>query len=159
MNPKILLNPKKTFLDHPYTGGGYHTPLPPNIHILYVVLYIFKQIILNFKSFIVFIVDPVSVAAIDGTTVEFTCTANNTGDLSFRVNDLAISQSVIKKGFQQQPVAFAEELGNMVLRRNLTVTISSLYNNTDIYCEADGSPMDVESKKTNLTIQGLREIL
>ena len=44
----------------------------------------------------------------------------------------------------------------MILRRNLTVTVSSLYNNTKIHCEADGSPMDVdvESKVAVLTVQG-----
>ena len=99
--------------------------------------------ILNFNFCIVFLVDPVSVAAVDGITVEFTCTANSSVDLLFRVNDSAVLQSVINKGFQQQPVAFVEELGNMVLSRNLTVTVSSLYNNTEIHCEADGSPNDV----------------
>ena len=105
-------------------------------------------------SRIVFLVNPVSVTAVDGTTVEFTCTANNTGDLSFRVNGSAISQTIINKGFEQHPVAFPEELGNMILRRNLTVTVSSLYNNTKIHCEADGSPMDMESKVAVLTVQG-----
>ena len=102
----------------------------------------------------VFIVDPVSIAAIDGTIVTFTCTANSSVDLSFRVNGSTILQNIINKGFEHKPVAFAEELGNMVLRRNLTVTVSSLYNNTEIHCEADGLPMDVESKVAVLTVQG-----
>ena len=106
-------------------------------------------------SCIVFVVNPVSIAAIDGTTVEFTCTASNTVDLSFRVNGSAVLQSIINKGFQQQPVAFPEELGNMVLRRNLTVTVSSLYNNTELHCVAYGSPMDVESEVAVLTVQGM----
>ena len=109
--------------------------------------------------FIVFLVNPVSIAAVDGTAVKFTCTVNNSVGLSFRVNGSAISQSIINKGFQQQPVAFAEELGNVVLRRNLTANVSSQYNNTEIHCEAEGSPMDVESKVAVLTVQGLREIL
>ena len=111
--------------------------------------------------FIVFLVNPVSIAAVDGTTVKFTCTANSSVGLSFRVNGSAISQSIINKGFQQLPVAFAEELGNVVLRRNLTANVSSQYNNTEIHCEAEGSPMDVdvESKVAVLTVQGLREIL
>ena len=104
---------------------------------------------------IVFLVDPVSIAAVNGTTVEFTCTANNTGDLSFRVNGSGL-QSVSNKGFQQQPIAFPEELGNMVLRRNLTVAVSSQYNNTEIFCEADESSMDVKSKIAVLTVQDLR---
>ena len=90
--------------------------------------------------------------------MKFTCTANNTGDLSFRVNGSAVLQSVFEKGFQQQPSASPEELDNMVLRRNLTVTVSSLFNNTEIYCDADGSQMDVESDVAVLTVQGLREI-
>ena len=87
--------------------------------------------------------------------MEFTCTAKNSVGLSFRVNGSAVSETVINKGFQQLPVAFAEELGNMVLRRKLIVTVSSLYNNTKIHCEADGSPMDVDSKVAILTVQGL----
>ena len=103
-------------------------------------------------SLTVFLVDPVSVAAIDGTTVEFTCTSNNSVDLSFRVNGSSVLQSVINKGFQQQPVAFPEELGNMVLRRNLTVTVSSLYNNTKILCVASNG--EIKSAVVDLTIQG-----
>ena len=105
-----------------------------------------------FMFTLVFLVDPVSVAAVDSTTVKFTCTANNSVDLSFRVNGSAVLQSVINKGFQQKPVASAEELGNMVLRRNLTVTVSSLYNNTEIHCLA--LPGEVKSEVADLTIQG-----
>ena len=107
--------------------------------------------ILNFNFCIVFLVNPVSITAIDGTTVEFTCTANNSDDLSYRVNGSAVLQSVINKGYQQQPVAFVEELSNMVLRRNLTANVSSLYNNTEIHCEADGSPNDVYITNFNNT--------
>ena len=88
--------------------------------------------------------------------MEFSCAVSGTGELSFRVNGSTILQNIVNKGFQHQPVAFAEDLGNMVLRRNLTVAVSSLYNNTEIHCEADGSPMDVESKVAVLTVQGLR---
>ena len=109
-------------------------------------------------SCLVFLVNPVSVAAVDGTTVEFTCIANNSVYLSFRVNGSAVSQIATNKEFQQQPFGSPEELGNMVLRRNLTVNVSSLYNNTEIFCEAEanGSPndMDVESKVAVLTVQG-----
>ena len=119
---------------------------------------IYLLLFVHFLACIVFHVNPVSVAAIDGTTVEFTCTANNSVGLSFRVNGSAVLPYIINKGFQQQPVAFPEELGNMVLRRNLTVTVSSLYNNTEIHCEADGSPMDVESKVAVLTVQGFRRL-
>ena len=34
---------------------------------------------------LVFLVDPVSVAAVDGTTAEFTCTANGTDTVTYRV--------------------------------------------------------------------------
>ena len=122
---------------------------------IHLVFLIFLLLCIH-SSCIVFRVNPVSIAAVDGTTVEFTCTANNSVGLSFRVNGSAVSQTVINRGFQQQPVAYAEELGNMVLRRNLIVTVSSLYNNTEIHCEADGSPMDVDSKVAVLTVQGLR---
>ena len=117
---------------------------------------VFFSVLIYARFCQVFTVNPVSIAAVDGITVKFTCTANSSVDLSFRVNDSVVSQSIINKGFEQQPVAFAEDLGNMVLRRNLTFSVSSQYNNTEIHCEADGSPMDVESKVAVLTVQGLR---
>ncbi len=101
---------------------------------------------------IVFLVHPESITAIDGTTVQFSCTANNTGNLGYRVNDTAASlSSVTSKGFTQMDV---EELGSMVLKRNLSVSVSSLYNNTDILCEADGAP-DIDSNTAILTVQGI----
>ena len=106
-------------------------------------------------TYSVFLVDPVSIAAVDGSIVEFTCTANNSGLIDYRVNGTSATLgSVTSKGFQQQPVA--EELGNMVLRRNLTVTVSSLYNNTEIHCVA--SPGEVQSQVADLTIQGFERI-
>ena len=103
-------------------------------------------------SFIVFIVDPFSVAAIDGTTVEFTCTANNTDTVTYRVNDTsATSQSVVSKGFTELN---AEEVDSLT-RRNLTVTVSSLYNNTEIFCRAVGSPMNTDSEIAILIVQGV----
>ena len=85
--------------------------------------------------------------------MEFTCTANNSGLIDYRVNGTSATLgSVISKGFQQPG---ADELGNMVLNRNLTVTVSSLYNNTEIHCVA--SPGEVKSQVADLTIQGLRE--
>ncbi len=99
----------------------------------------------------VFLVHPTSIAAVDGSTVEFTCTANNTDIISYRVNGTSASLgSVISKGFNQLG---AEELNTLVIRRNLSVTVSSLYNNTEILCEADGSP-DVNSNTATLTVQG-----
>ena len=100
----------------------------------------------------VFLVNPVSVAAVDGTTVEFTCTAENADEINYRVNETSATfKRIQKKGFKQHPDV--EELGNMVLRRNLTVTVSSLYNNTEIHCVA--SPNDINSLKAVLTIQGM----
>ena len=97
-----------------------------------------------------FLVDPVSVAAIDGTTVEFTCTANNATNLIFIVNGTpADFASIASIGFTEQAV---KQLGGMVLRRSLTAIASSLYNNTKILCEA--SPMNIKSEVANLTVQG-----
>ena len=80
--------------------------------------------------------------------MEFTCTANNTDQIVYRVNDTsAILGSVISKGFLQLD---AEELGSMVLRRNLTVTVSSLYNNTELHCVA--LPGEVKSQVADHSI-------
>ena len=118
------------------------------IYLVYDYLVFFNKSI----SYIVFLVDPVSITAVDGTTVEFTCTANNTDTIIYRVNDTsAASQSVFSKGFT---LLSAEELGNMVLRRNLTVTVSSLYNNTEISCRAVGSP-NTDSAVAILIVQGI----
>ena len=96
------------------------------------------------SCFIVFLVNPVSVAAVDGTKVEFTCTANNTDTITYRVNDTsAASKSVISKGFTELG---AEEVGSLTTRSNLTVTVSSLNNNTEIFCRAQGSPMNTDSE-------------
>ena len=104
-------------------------------------------------SRIVFLVNPVSVAAVDGTTVEFTCTANNTDTITYRVNDTpATLQSVINKGFIQLG---SEEMGSLTTRRNLTVTVSSLYNNTEIFCRATGSTMNTNSAVAILIVQGV----
>ena len=98
-----------------------------------------------------FLVHPTSIAAVDGSTVEFTCTASDAEDMVYRVNNTAASsESVTAKGFNQLGT---EVLDTLVVRRNLTVTVSSLYNNTEILCRAiDGS---VENSNTaTLTVQG-----
>ena len=106
-----------------------------------------------FISCTVFLVNPVSVAAVDGTTVEFTCTANNTDTITYRVNGTsATSQSVIDKGFTQLG---SEVMDSLTTRRNLTVTISSLYNNTEILCRAVGSTMNTDSQIAILIVQGV----
>ena len=60
------------------------------------------DVLLVWFLFIVFIVDPVSVAAVDGTTVEFTCTAENVEEISYRVNGTSASDPDIQnKSFVQ----------------------------------------------------------
>ncbi len=98
----------------------------------------------------VFLVHPTSFAAVDGSTVEFTCTANNTNVITYRINDTTASYlHIINKGFKQLD---AEELDTLLTRRNLSVTVSSLYNNTEILCRAF-SPQ-VDSNTATLTVQG-----
>ena len=98
-----------------------------------------------------FLVHPTSIAAIDGSTVEFTCTANNTDTLTYRVNGTSATLgSVTSKGFNQLD---GEELDTLVIRRNLSVTVSSLYNNTEILCRAVGDSI-VDSNTATLTVQG-----
>ena len=116
----------------------------------------FQQIILNLcfcNSCIVFLVDPVSITAIDGTTVEFTCTANNTDTIIYRVNDTSATlDSVTSKGFIQLG---AEEVDSLTTR-NLTVTVSSLYhNNTEIFCRAEGRLVNTDSAVAILIVQGI----
>ena len=97
-----------------------------------------------------FLVHPTSIAAVDGSTVEFTCTANNTDTIVYRVNDTSASHThIMKKGFNQLD---KDELDTLVIRRNLSVTVSSLYNNTEIVCRAHGSQTD--SNTATLTVQG-----
>ena len=99
-----------------------------------------------------FLVHPTSVAAVDGSAVEFTCTANNTDSIYYTVNDtVASSGFIIDKGFNQH---FSEDLETLVTRRNLSVTVSSLYNNTEILCRALGTDKNVNSNTATLTVQG-----
>ena len=101
-------------------------------------------------NYTVFLVHPTSIAAVDGSTVEFTCTVNDSESLQYIVNDtLASLESVTSKGFKQLS---SDELAPRVFRRNLSVTVSSLYNNTEIWCRAVGSIAN--SNKATLTVQG-----
>ena len=65
----------------------------------------------------------------------------------------ASDQSVIDKGFTQ----LGAEVGSLTTRRNLTVTVSSLYNNTEIFCRAfaQGSSMHTDSEIAILIVQGI----
>ena len=99
-----------------------------------------------------FLVHPTSIAAVDGSTVEFTCTANNTDTILYRVNHTFASDTGnMNKGFKQLD---AEELDTLVTRRNLSVTVSSLYNNTEILCRAIGTDLNVNSNTATLIVQG-----
>ena len=106
-----------------------------------------------FLLIIVFVVHPESISVVEGTTVEFTCTANNTDEVGYRVNDTSATQgSVTSKGFNQLD---AEDLGSMMTRRNLSVAVSSLYNNTEILCRAVGIDNLINSNTAILTVQGI----
>ena len=73
--------------------------------------------------------------------------------VTYRINDTSATLgSIFSKGFYQLPDA--EDLGNMTVRRNMTVMISSLYNNTEIICRAQGTPMNADSQVAVLTVQG-----
>ena len=102
----------------------------------------------------VFISDPFSVTAVDGSTVEFTCTANDTEDIIYRVNSTSAELPDIKdKGFIQ---LYPEKLDSLLLRRNLSVTVSSAYSNTEIFCKAIGTgpERNENSDIAILTVQG-----
>ena len=104
-------------------------------------------------QFLVFLVDPVSVAAVDGTTVEFSCTAENVEEVLYRVNgSSAANEEFHVKGFFQQP---HEVIFGTIIRRNLTVAVSSQYNNTEIFCRGFGELNNVNSEIANLTVQGI----
>ena len=100
-----------------------------------------------------FLVHPTSIAAVDGSTVEFTCTANNTSLIDYNINGSSVgSQEIANIGLFEQ-LSF-ETVGDMTLRRNLSVTVSSLYNNTEILCTALRGIMGTISNTATLTVQG-----
>ena len=69
------------------------------------------------------------------------------------MNDTSASLgSVTNKGFTQ---LHSEEVSSHTTRRNLTVTVSSLYNNTEIFCRAQGSSMNTNSEIAKLIVQGI----
>ena len=97
---------------------------------------------------IVFLVNPVSVAAVDGTTVEFTCTARDVQAILYFVNGTAAS---VLQDFKED---MEEQLEGTVRRRNLTITVLPQYNNTEIYCRGIGEDSNVNSEIAKLTVQG-----
>ena len=113
---------------------------------------IFRMKELSFV-YAVFLVHPTSIAAIDGSTVEFTCTANNSEDIDYRINGtLAGLPEIADIGlFEQLSI---DTVSDMTLRRNISVTVSSLYNNTEISCRSSGTDTNVNSNTATLTVQG-----
>ncbi len=105
-------------------------------------------------SHIVFLVHPESITAIDGTTVQFTCTVNNTNALGYFVDNVSASVSTVtQRGFMEQD---AETFDTSVFRRNLTViTSAENNNNSEIYCQATKVPEFNNSNTANLIIQGI----
>ena len=100
-----------------------------------------------------FLVHPTSIAAVDGSTVEFTCTANNTILIDYNINgSSAGTQEIANIGLFEQ-LSF-ETVDDVTIRRNLSVSVSSLYNNTEILCRAVGTDMNVNSNTATLTVQG-----
>ena len=84
--------------------------------------------------------------------MEFTCTAENVGEVTYRVNGTAASmQEIIDKGFIQNS---PDSLGVSIKRRNLTVNLSSEYNNTEIFCRGIGEDTNADSELANLAVQG-----
>ena len=80
------------------------------------------------------------------------CTANDVVTIVYIINDTAASDTdIMNKGFHQLGT---ESLDTQVTRRNLSVTVSSLYNNTDILCRAFGTDMNVNSNTATPTVQG-----
>ena len=69
------------------------------------------------------------------------------------MNDTSATQgSVTSKGFTQLD---SEEVDSLTTRTNLTATVSSLYNNTEIFCRAQGSTMNTDSEIAELLVQGV----
>ena len=104
---------------------------------------------------IVFLVDPVSIAAVNGTKVEFSYIAvGDVEKISYRVNGSSASfQAVLNMGF----VRLQTEILNTgtLQRRNLTVIVSSMYKNTEIVCTTDiGANINMSSEIAHLTVQG-----
>ena len=98
-----------------------------------------------------FLVHPTSISAVDDSrTVEFTCTANRSEDIIYRVNNTSAEFGSIT-GFHQSDI---DDNAFPVIKRNLSVTVSSLHNNTEILCEARKNDNIVESNRATLTVQG-----
>ena len=85
--------------------------------------------------------------------MEFTCTANSSEVIIYRINgSSAGTQEIANIGLFKQ-LSF-ETVDDVTLRRNLSVTVSSLYNNTEILCRAIGTEMNLNSNTATLTVQG-----
>ena len=83
--------------------------------------------------------------------MKFTCVANDSDTVQFFVNGYpATDTTVINKRFKQS----TDTLPNGLRIANLTVTASSLNNNSMIQCRAIGTSMNTNSDEVILRVQG-----
>ena len=83
--------------------------------------------------------------------VEFSCVAIAT-EIIFFVNETSASDSIVgNKSFNQLP---ADEVDQRTLRRNLTATALTQYDNTKVYCVAliVVSPTEINSIPSDVAI-------
>ena len=99
-----------------------------------------------------------SINAVNGDEVEFNCVAVEASLIVFFVNGTSASeQSVVDKGFIQQ---LTEDLNETTIRRNLTATATTKYNNTEVNCVAWNIEFfTVVSKTAILLVQGKGDTL
>ena len=77
---------------------------------------------------------PDNKTILNGTDVELSCVAIEADLLSFFVNGTAANhQSVTNKGFIELGI---EDIDSTTTRRNLTATVSTPHNKTEIQCGA-----------------------
>ena len=93
--------------------------------------------------------------------MEFNCVAVEASLIVFFVNGTSASdQIVVNKGFMQQ---LTEDLNDTTIRRTLTATAMTKYNNTEVYCIAWNfvgiELFTVVSETAILLVQGKDDIL
>ena len=93
---------------------------------------------------------PESINVTTNSEVEFSCVAIGT-EIFFFVN--GTSASVANKGFTQ---LLADDVNDTTLRRSLTATALTQYDNTEVYCVAliFVSQTVIQSDVTILRVQG-----
>ena len=102
-----------------------------------------------------FLENPISRVAVHGTTANFSCTAENVSEILYFVNGSNVSTVSDENFLQLQPEILSESLQ----RRNLTVIVSLLFNNTEIFCRAIGGGNTEDSDVAYLTVQGTCNIM